>query len=115
MHILTNKMTSYISKEMGIDMARWALKMIGKQGGVKVNSGIYDHNKDDLDDDDLRRKQIITLGTKDKPITVEDCLSFLKKLEKYGNNEVFDTGRSYCFEGIDINMRTKNYELYWGT
>jgi hypothetical protein len=102
-------MNSHVSKEMGITMARWILTMIGQQGGIKINTGIYDRY--DLGDDKiLKQKQIITLGTKGELITVEDCLSFLKKLEKYGDNKVF-IDRSYYFYGI--YKREKGYEFAW--
>jgi hypothetical protein len=104
---------SYLGKEIGIETATWILKMIGKKGGVKINTNIYNHNDDLSHNDKLKRGEIITLGKKDEPVTVEDCLAFLKKVGKYASHEDFDNGRSYFFEGIEKDG--KGYEFVWGS
>lgn len=114
-----------ISHEMGIEMTRWVLGMIGKQGPIEVLSGIFYHNSINSEDvmckneyDKLEEGENIMLGEKDKIVTIEDCFNFLHKLEKYANNPVFDNGRSYIFEGIVENEQDKEIESYvilWGS
>jgi len=107
-------MSSYIGKEMGIEMAKWVLGIVGTVGPVRIDVGINDHNEslETFNDE-------FTIGDYNRIITLADCINFLDKLDAYAGNSEFDNGRSYCFEGIseseDDYNGSKKYYIHWGS
>lgn len=93
---------------MGIEMGKFVLTILGKAGPINIDVGINGHN-DDLEEfsDDF------VIG-KETAIDIQDCLSFLNKLEKYALNPAFDNGRSYFFEGIR-ELEDGSYRISWGS
>lgn len=108
--------------EQGLDILRFARKVIGSTKNIKINSRIFEHCSgwSDDDDDDLLNlsKDIIKIyGSEDKPIELNDLIVAFKKMESQMNkikNSKFD-GRSYYYEGFKYNNQTKMYEICWGS
>jgi hypothetical protein len=100
------------------DFAIFAVDLIGKEGGVKFNTCMVEHN-DDLDLPKkayraLEKEQVIKIGEKGVPITKEHIREFLGKVQEYCCRDVFNNGRSYFFEGIE-KTGAKSYSIMWGS
>lgn len=86
-----------------LEIAMFAIDLIGKIGIVTVDTGIAEHNifLEDSVMEELRPKDIMTIGWHEhERITKRDVKRFLKLVAKRMRAEVFNNGRSYFFEGI---------------
>ena len=100
----------------GVDVLKFARKIIGLEKNITINSNIYEHSFDDhlLD----KSKDIIEIyGNEDKPIELDDVIDAFKEM-KYQFKELTEKdldGRTYHYEGIHYNNKQKIYEIYWGS
>lgn len=70
-----------------ISLTKCMLKLIGQNGGIAFNTNMISHDgmKENISGTkkrQLKEKEIMTIGTPDVPIDVDDILDFLKKLKK---------------------------------
>jgi hypothetical protein len=110
---------------MGMDNLHWlelttfVVGLIGKMGPYKVDTEAAQHNiflGEQVSEDDavaLTKKDVITIGTKEQAITPSDVMMFIAKLKKHLSREEFNNGRSYFFEGMEIDG--KRATLCWGS
>lgn len=109
-------MTDFYISELAI----FAVDLIGKEGGVKFNTCMVEHNfslEENMSEAAYRaleKEQTIRIGTKGEPITKEQVREFLGKLQEYVRRDVFHNGRSYFFEGIE-KRGAKSYAISWGS
>lgn len=102
------------------DVAIFAVDLIGKEGGIKFNTCMVEHNYD-LENElstatyrALEQEQTFRIGKKGEPITKKQVREFLGKLQKYIERDVFQNGRTYFFEGIEKRGST-SYAIMWGS
>jgi hypothetical protein len=101
-----------------ISLAQFVLQVLDKPGGIKFNTNMVSHGgmRDDISvskQQNLENKEIMTIGSPDKPLNIQDMMNFLNKLKKHVENKAFDSGRTYWFEGID--GADDEYEILWGS
>ena len=89
--------------------------LIGQQGGFTFDTGIAAHNPflDDESPNSLNFLEVmkfnsqkysadkVVVGKKGRKITRKDIQVATDHISDYSNQEKFDNGRSYFFEGID--------------
>jgi poly-D-alanine transfer protein DltD len=102
------------------DFAIFAVDLIGKEGSVKFNTCMVEHNFD-LEDNlskaayrALEKEQTIRIGTKGDLITKKQVQEFLEKVSEYVGRDEFQNGRSYFFEGIETRG-LRSYAISWGS
>lgn len=101
------------------DAMRLAFKIKGKEGPIKINIALADHNIY-LDDtvgskefiQKLFKDDIIIVGEEGEIIKESDLEKFIIDMKK--NLKYFDNGRSYFFEGIS-KINHKEYRFRWGS
>jgi len=93
-----------------VDLTQFALKMLGKKGGIKFDSNMADHQNDGSFD---TNEDYFIIGKDDKPITKRHLKKFLKKLNKYINDPKFDNGRTYMYGGIYKGFEDRTYGIKW--
>lgn len=103
-----------------VNTANFVIDILDQDGGIKFNTAMVDHNYDLANDisksefKQLKNHQTIIIGVKGQPITKNDIKTFLTTLYNYMQQEVFQNGRSYCFEGIH-KVKHNKYEIHWGS
>ena len=117
------------------DLPNKALKhIIGLNGPVKIDTDVLGHgygseNWKDLPSElsgfsheELRNKDILTIGTKDKPITMTQLEKAFRKIPHsfWPNNEPnwYLDGRTYWFDGIHLTHtvdEVHHFAVCWGT
>lgn len=104
-----------------VDTAKFVIDILDRKGGIKFNTNMVNHNHHNIKESmtksqfkELKRNQIIIIGTKDQPITKRQIRKFLHTLYNYMQQEAFQNGRSYCFGGID-KIKSKQYSIIWGS
>jgi len=76
-----------------------ANEIVGKNGPFAIDSRIYRHNinmQECEKEDDL-----YILGENGNKVTFEELIKLITKLNDLVDELVDETGRSYCFEGIE--------------
>jgi hypothetical protein len=59
---------------------------------------------------------MVIVGSIDKPISFNDIIkTFEKMIDQFEELEEKGLGRSYAYEGIRFNKKTKMYEMLYGT
>lgn len=100
------------------DIMELAIDIIGNTQSVRINTGIYQHQIDDLPDELELGDDIYSIrGSEDSPITLElinkfiDHLRFqFKELEDHNLDD-----RTYFYEGLEFNIDKNLYEISWGS
>jgi len=89
-----------------------ASEIVGKKGPIEIDSRIYSHNinMEDLD----KGNDSNTLGENGKKVTFEELIELITKLNDLIENLVDETGRSYCFEGIE-KVSGNKFVMLWGS
>lgn len=112
-----------------ISLAKHMLGLVNRPGGVRFNTNMISHDgmRDNISGSKkkkLEENEIMIIGTPELPITIEDILTFLEKLEKHVSDSAFDSGRTYWFEGIyentdnkskNKNKKDSDYGIIWGS
>lgn len=104
---------SYVWGQINSRVELWALKRVGKSGGIVFDCFIKGHNH--FLEEKYSKKFLDTLndkfilGTKGKKITKADVSVFVKALEKYATLKLWNNGRTYFYEGIDSTG------IFWGS
>lgn len=100
-----------------MELAFFAIRLIGKEGSIIVDSGIFDHNTnlDPLSDEELEKlknEQYFTIGVENEPITKEQTEEFLQALRKYMCKDEFDNDVNYDLVDIE-KIGSKLYVMSW--
>ena len=99
-------------------LASFAIELIGKNGGIRLNTTVFDENEDlqntlmGEEIEKLECDQIISIGIEGQPITKKQVETFLEQLNDYINQEVFANDKVYTFCGIEEDSPTE-YHLDW--
>ncbi len=92
------------------EILKFASEIIGKDGGIKLDTKILYHNGVDMDKHD-----VVVIGTSGVPIVMQDIINTFTKIENDPKfEEALDSGRSYFFEGYSKDGAGK-YSLFWGS
>lgn len=101
------------------ELALFSIELIGDNGGIVVNTKIFDHNTNlDLssltneEQEKLKDEQIITIGNDGEKITKEQVKEFLNSLYDYMSRDEFDNECDYEFVGI-TEVEPRRYEIDW--
>ena len=89
-----------------------AKEIIGNNGPIEINSGIYSHNINM--DDNEKGNDIYILGEDGSVITFEQLIKLLSQLDELADNLEDETGRTYGFGGIE-KVADNKYELLWSS
>lgn len=100
-----------------MELAFFAIRLIGKEGSIIVDSGIFDHNTnlDPLSDEGLEKlknEQYFTIGVENEPITKEQTEEFLQALHEYMCKDEFDNDVNYDLVDIE-KIGSKLYVMSW--
>jgi hypothetical protein len=101
-----------------ISLAKHMLKLIDQPGGVRFNTNMISHDgmRDNISGSkkkQLKENEIMIIGTPGLPISIDDIITFLDKLEKHVSDSAFNSGRTYWFEGI--YKEDGEYGISWGS
>jgi len=106
--------------ESSIELALFAVEIIGGEGPILVDTCIAQHNfflEEDLGEDEydkLCKEDVIEVGCKGRKITRLDLKILFAALQHRRNQEIFQNNRTYIFEGV--TEQDKNlYTIDWGT
>ena len=89
-----------------------ASELIGKKGPIEIDSRIYRHNIN-LEKSD-KGNDLHILGENGNEVTFEELIELITKLNNLVDGLVEETGRTYCFEGIEKNTDNK-FVMLWGS
>ncbi|WP_113905741.1 hypothetical protein [Aliidiomarina celeris] len=89
-----------------------AQELVGKQGPIELNTGIYDHNI--FLEEDRSAEDIVVLGEDKSEITFAQLIELFEQLDSLVDDLSDETERSYFFEGITKNSAT-SYSFNWGS
>lgn len=89
-----------------------ANEIVGKKGPFEINSRIYSHNIN-LKECDKKNDSYI-LGEDGNEITFEELIELITKLNDLVDDLIEETGRSYCFEGVE-KVSGKKFIILWGS
>lgn len=108
--------------DIDFSLATILLELINKEGGIKFYTEMTNHVKYELKKDftdqeieEMTKKDVMILGSRYNPITIGECIIFVKKLKKRVNKTVFQERATYHFEGFHQKNNTRHYMIYWGT
>lgn len=101
-----------------LNVLKFTKKIIGLKNDVNFDSSIYSHLLDPEEENlDIIDDSHILFGNADKKITLDDIYDLFNDM--YSQFEVVyekNTGRSFCFEGIQIeNNNPLTYRIHWGS
>ena len=74
-------------------------EVVGKKGPIEIDSRIYRHNINIEECD--KGNDLYILGENGNKVTFEELIKLITKLNDLVDELVDETGRSYCFEGIE--------------
>ena len=89
-----------------------ANEIVGKKGPIEINSRIYSHNINLKECD--KGIDLYFLGENGNQITFEELIELITKLNDLVDELVDETGRSYCFEGIE-KLSSNKFIMSWGS
>lgn len=89
-----------------------ASEIVGKKGPIEIDSRIYSHNINIEECD--KGNDLFILGENGKKVTFEKLIELITKLDDLVDELVDETGRSYCFEGIEKVSGSK-FIMLWGS
>ncbi len=89
-----------------------ANEIIGKKGPIEIDSKIYSHNINMKECD--KGNDLYILGGNGNKITFEELIELITKLNDLVDDLVDETGRSYCFEGIE-KVSGNKFVMSWGS
>jgi len=99
-------------------MTEFAVELIGKQGPISFDSGMYTHTVVAVGEDELDGEEeddFFVIGNPRSRITVDHVKRFLEKLREYMTQPKFtESGRSFFFEGIE-RTDERSYAIMWGS
>ena len=95
-----------------VEILTIANEIIGKNGPIEIDSGIYSHNNDM--DENEKGSDIYILGKDGSVITFEQLIKLLGQLDELVNDLMDNTGRSYYFEGLEQTPDDK-LVMSWGS
>ena len=104
--------------EQSLDALKLALSIVGLTTSVTIDSGIFAHNGDDIDDDDIGidgvvgRDVFVIPGSTQNPISLQDVVTTFERIQR--KFDLVDDGRSFFYEGID-NKGNNYYRIFWGS
>lgn len=99
-------------------LASFMLQLIGREGPIILNSRVVEHNfflEEDIGEEaykKLGKDDEISIGNPNSPITVEDCLAALVRMNAHAAK--IENERSYYFEGI-LEHDEKYFSILWGS
>lgn len=116
------KMTTKMDVSQSYDALVLAKKILGKKTAT-INSGIYEHlccSESESDDGtrfDLTDDIIVIKAKTDDGITISDIMKAFAKMTTQFNriNKSSHQGRSFEYEGIEYNKKSKMYCILWGS
>lgn len=107
--------------EHSIQLLKFADKIIGLTETVTINSGIYEHadfnTTKEEEEMDSGKDFIKIRGSARNPITMNDIVAAYEKIMKQSIkiSKSSSGGRTYFYEGIKYNPRSKTWDILWCT
>lgn len=89
-----------------------ANEIVGKKGPIEIDSKIYSHNINM--EVSNKGNDLYILGENGNKVTFEELIKLITKLNDLVDKLVDETGRSYCFEGIEKYSDDK-FIILWGS
>jgi hypothetical protein len=89
-----------------------ASEIVGKKGPIEIDSRIYSHNINIRECN--KGNDLYILGENGNKVTFEEFIKLITKLNDLVDELVDETGRSYCFEGIE-KVSGNNFIISWGS
>tara|TARA_R110002167_G_C12705808_1_gene654490 strand:- start:14035 stop:14343 length:309 start_codon:yes stop_codon:yes gene_type:complete len=89
-----------------------ASEIVGEKGPIEIDSRIYSHNINM--EESNKGNDLYILGENGNKVTFEEFIKLITKLNDLVDELVDETGRSYCFEGIE-KVSGNNFIISWGS
>ncbi len=89
-----------------------AKEIIGKKGPIEIDSRIYSHNIN-MEESNKGNDSYI-LAENGNEVTFGELIELITKLNDLVDELVDETGRSYCFEGIE-KVSGNEFLILWGS
>ena len=91
--------------------------ILGKQGPLHINTGVFDRGGGDYEDDQFDTiNDMVVIGENGNKITLDDIMQLFKIMEKQFDL-LYEDGYhyGYFYEGISYDDDNDTYEVLWGT
>ena len=97
-----------------LDILELTFFLIGETSSVTFDSGIYKHcSNENLDP---QKDIFIVDATPEEPVTFESIIHVFKKMQKqFDMVDEYEWHRSYFYEGVKFDQKSKIFVIRWGS
>lgn len=89
-----------------------ANEIVGKKGPIEIDSKIYSHNINM--EESAKGNDLYHMGESGNQVTFKELIELITKLNDLVDDLEEETGRSYCFEGIE-KVSDNKFIILWGS
>lgn len=104
------------------DFLKLAVNVVGIAQRLTIDTQIYNHcegladSSSEHDVSDLNKDIFVVEPRRTKYIELEDLLCVIEHMDKqFENISYVASGRSYYYEGLNVDRKTHKYVIHWGS